>query len=429
VVTRWVGPDGRRCRPGTPGARKVREESRKWYAFGLPGRSSPVPLATNRRVAEALFARLVAGGEAEAAGLTPESRVQTVEELAEQWRQELLDAGNTATHCDRYQSRVLSVCRARDWRFARQITAAGVQAELAARMRAEGADNIGPQTRNHYVTALRAFVRWLAGRGRRLVPADLLDGLEMLPVEVDLRHARRSLTVEELGRLLVGTMDSGQDLRGLSAARRHLLYATACATGFRAGELASLTPNHLDLDGAGPAALMPARRGKARRTARQPLPPDVAALLRSHVAGLDDAARLWPGNWHERAAEMLALDLERVGIPYAIDTPDGPLYADFHALRHTYVSLLEAAGVSLRDAMQLARHTDPRLTLARYGRSRAEELARAVQGLPVLGQPAAPDDAAEAILASWVVMGWAWFLAFGCPTGCPPGCPPDSTPS
>lgn len=337
----------------------------------------------------------------------------------------MLDAGNTATHCDRYQSRVLSVCRARDWRFPRQIAAAGVQAELAARMRAAGPDNIGPQTRNHYVTALRAFVRWLAGRGRRLVPADLLDGLEMMPVEVDLRHARRSLTVEELGRLLVGTLDSGQDLRGLSAAQRHLLYAAACATGFRVAELASLTPAHLDLDGARAAALMPARRGKARRTARQPLPLDVAALLRTRVADLGGNDRLWPGNWHERAAEMLAMDLERVGIPYAVDTPDGPLYADFHALRHTYVSLLEAAGVSLRDAMQLARHTDPRLTLARYGRSRAEELARAVQGLPVLGQPATPGEDFEAVLVGWVVMGWAWFLAFGCP----PGCPPDSTPS
>lgn len=43
--------------------------------------------------------------------------------------------------------------------------------------------------------------------------------------------------------------------------------------------------------------------------------------------------------------------------------------------------VLEAAGVSLRQAMELARHSDPRLTLARYGRPRLEELGQAVDRL------------------------------------------------
>src|SRR6185436_10818325 len=31
------------------------------------------------------------------------------------------------------------------------------------------------------------------------------------------------------------------------------------------------------------------------------------------------------------------LDLDAAGIPYAVDGPDGLLYADFHALRHSFI--------------------------------------------------------------------------------------------
>jgi hypothetical protein len=45
---------------------------------------------------------------------------------------------------------------------------------------------------------------------------------------------------------------------------------------------------------------------------------------------------------------MPRIDLEAAGIPYAIDRPDGPLFADFHSLRHTYITSLGRAGVELR---------------------------------------------------------------------------------
>ncbi len=414
AITRWELPDGTRCKPNAPGGQKVRTETAKYYAFNVPGAPRPIPLARSRRVSETLFARLIAGGEADVAGIPQIGAVKTLTELVETWRQGMLDEGTTADHADKYSGRVLSILAAKGWTSPRQITAEGVVAELAARMRAT--DHIGPQTRNHYLTALKAFIRWLAGRGRRLVPADLLDGIAALPVEVDLRHARRSLTIEELGLLLADTADCGITIRWLSPGQRHCLYSLACATGFRANELASLTPAHFDLDAG--VALMPARRGKNRRTTRQPLPADVVTLLAAYVAPLGPTDRLFPGRWWARSGEMLAADLARIGVPYVIDTPDGPLYADFHALKHTYVSLLEAAGVSLRDAMILARHSDPRLTLARYGRSQADALAREVQRLPVFGTAQTPDDA-ERVLLGWIVAGWCWLLS-GCPVGCSP---------
>jgi len=77
-------------------------------------------------------------------------------------------------------------------------------------------------------------------------------------------------------------------------------------------------------------------------------------------------------------------DIETVGIPYVVEGPDGPLYADFHALRHSYVALLDRAGVSLKQAMQLARHSDPKLTMAIYGRAQIHDLGAAVDALPSL---------------------------------------------
>ena len=71
---------------------------------------------------------------------------------------------------------------------------------------------------------------------------------------------------------------------------------------------------------------------------------------------------------------MLRIDLDAAGIPYAVEGPDGPLYADFHALRHSFIALLDKSGATLKEAMQLARHTDPKLTMAVYGRRQLHDL-------------------------------------------------------
>ncbi len=102
------------------------------------------------------------------------------------------------------------------------------------------------------------------------------------------------------------------------------------------------------------------------------------------LKGRPAGASLWPGNWWKKGAEMLRIDLDAAGIPYAVEGPDGPLYADFHALRHSYIALLEKSGATLKEAMQLAQHSDPKLTMAVYGRAQLHDLGRAVERLPDL---------------------------------------------
>jgi integrase len=157
-------------------------------------------------------------------------------------------------------------------------------------------------------------------------------------VRTDRRHDRQTLSVEQLTAILEAARVSDRTFRGLNGTDRRALYLTAMSTGFRADELATLTPESFDLDADPPTATVASAYTKNRQTAVQPLPADVAVVLRGHLNGKQAGARLWPGNWADDGAEMLRIDLEPAGVPYVIDGPDGPLYADLHALRHSFSS-------------------------------------------------------------------------------------------
>ncbi len=245
------------------------------------------------------------------------------------------------------------------------------------------------QTTNYYLSHLKSFCRWLV-RDRRMGDNPLAH-LGPANAGVDRRHDRRELSADELRRLLAATRGSGRTFRGLAGADRYALYAAACGTGFRAGGLASLTPASFGLDADPPTVTLAARRNKSRVLKVQPLPADVAELLRDYLAGRPAGASVWPGTWVVDAAEMLRIDLEAAGIPYAVEGPDGPLYADFHALRHTYLTLGGRAGIDLRTLQELAGHSTPTLT-ARYSHRRLYDLAGAVERLPNF----LPDGATEA---------------------------------
>ncbi len=270
---------------------------------------------------------------------------------------------------------------------ARRLTRAAVEA-LAERA-AKGA---GPTTANHYTRAVRGFTRWLV-RSKR-IGSDPLDSLTLVNEAVDVRRARRELTADELTALLTGTRASASTFRGLTGEDRFMLYLVAAGTGFRANALANLTPADFDLNAA--TVTTAARFAKNRRTKVQPLPADVADALRQYLEGKSNATPVWGGTWKSgcTGAEMLRRDLEAVGIPYAVDGPDGPEYADFHSLRHTYLTMLGRNGVDLRTAQELAGHSTPILT-ARYSHRRLYDLAGAVDKLPNLVPPTAKPDAAQ----------------------------------
>lgn len=264
---------------------------------------------------------------------------------------------------------------------ARRYPKETVEALLAMRARGKSI-----KTSNGYLAAIKQFCHWLVSDRRAADnPFAHLSGGN---VKMDRRHDRRALSSVELTSLLKPALGSGRTLRGLDSIGRYHLYLVAMTTGYRAGELASLTPEAFALDG--PATInLAAGFTKNKRPASQPIPPLVSQALRGFLTGKTPGVPVWPGSWADDPVEMLRPDLDAAGIPYAIEGPDGPLFADFHALRHSYISLLDKAGATLKEAMQLARHSDPKLTMAVYGRASIADLAAAVEGLPLVSPDAA----------------------------------------
>jgi len=70
--------------------------------------------------------------------------------------------------------------------------------------------------------------------------------------------------------------------------------------------------------------------------------------------------------------------------------------ADFHALRHTYISRLVRSGANVKVAQELARHSTPTLTLGRYAQVQLVDQTRALDALPAIGSVGREHEAVRA---------------------------------
>src|SRR5262249_15604297 len=121
----------------------------------------------------------------------------------------------------------------------------------------------------------------------------------------DLRHARRDFSPDELRRLLEAARRSAKSIHRLPGIDRYFLYLTACATGLRAGELASLAPDAFDLASHPATVRVASSCTKNRREAIQPLPADVAKALAGYLRDKSPDALVWPGKWSTKAFRMI----------------------------------------------------------------------------------------------------------------------------
>jgi integrase len=272
------------------------------------------------------------------------------------------------------------------------------------------------QTVNFYLQAVKQFCRWLL-KDRRMGDNPLAH-LQGGNVKTDRRHDRRELDAEELRRLLPAARDSDRPFCGLTGTARFHLYATACGTGFRASALASLTPESFDLSADLPTVTLASRHAKNRKTKVQPHPPDLAGLLREYLRDRPAGLPVLGGTWasDNTGAEMLRRDLEAAGIAYTVEGPDGPQYADFHSLRHSFLILGGRAGIDLRTLQELAGHSTPALT-ARYSHRRLYDLAGAAEKLPSF-LPLSGDGSEPAALRATGTEGPA--APFQLPASCSP---------
>jgi integrase len=250
------------------------------------------------------------------------------------------------------------------------LTAERVQSALR-RLQEEGR-SLG--TCNQYAAAICAFAKWCYDTHRlREYP---LRGVERFNAKEDRRHDRRTISVEELRRL-VEVAHRGPRFNRMTGPVRALCYRLAASTGLRYSEIATITPAAFDWEA--PSVTVAACYTKNGDPATLPIPGDLAADLRAYAAMLAAGSPVFPLP-REEGAKMLRVDLAAAGIPYR---DAGGLVFDFHSLRCEMATLADQAGVSPRVVQKLMRHSTLELT-GRYTRPRVVDIEAAASMLPSL---------------------------------------------
>jgi site-specific recombinase XerD len=164
----------------------------------------------------------------------------------------------------------------------------------------------GLATCNRMITAIKSFSRWL-WRDKRTAD-DKLAFLTRFNEAEDTRHVRRELAPDEITWLLVTT--EGRTLPGhkISGPERAMAYRIALDTGFRAGELRSLTTHSFALDGNPPNVTVQAAHSKRRRMDCQPIRGELVALLRPWLSQFAKGERVF-AHLPQQTAKMFHKDL------------------------------------------------------------------------------------------------------------------------
>jgi integrase len=219
---------------------------------------------------------------------------------------------------------------------------------------------ISAQTSNFYLQAIKQFCKWMV-KDRRASESPVAH-LQGLNVKAHPQRQRRVVTVDELIRLIDTTWSSqprmGRTRDGdiawhMTGPERAMLYMLAAETGLRSSEMRSLTLSSFKLDAANPTVTVAAAYSKRRREDVQPIRPITAQQLAEVFGGLHPQEQVFKMPRRESVVELLYKpDLNAAGIAYKDEQGH---VADFHALRHTFLTNLANAGVHPKTAQELGR--------------------------------------------------------------------------
>lgn len=364
---------------------RIIRETTKWYVEykDSDGKLRCKPAFRDRRASEQYANELEKTAEHIRSGYKPKEHEQLCRPLKdhlEEFKRHLLAKATSSQQVREVGNKILRIisnCGFTRWA---DITATKVENYLAE-LRTDKPEKrgISAQTSNWYLQSIKSFCKWM--HQERRAPQNPLAHLLKLNVRTDRRHDRRALATDECQRLLKVTTEEPMRFR-MSGPERALLYLTALESGLRASELKSLTAAMCDFDSEIPTLTVKAAYSKRRREDIQPIPPSLTTALKAYTENCpaDELVfRTMPPI--DRLARMLRVDLQAAKIEYR----DGAgRVVDFHALRHTYITNLARSGVHPKIAMDLARHSDINLTLARYSHTVIRERAEVLHRLPKL---------------------------------------------
>lgn len=385
----------------------VTTRSKKWWGKyrDVSGKIRREPLAADKGVAQTMLNDKVRRVERERAGLidpTDEQRKRPLAQHLTEFKRYLQNKGVTAKQVYTATSQTQSIVDANKWKLVGDISASETL-EFLGELRRSGKS---AQTYNHYLKSIKQFTRWLVRD--HWAPTDPLSHLSKLNVGDDRRHDRRVLTIEEFGGLIRAAHD-GPPIESISGPDREMTYVLAGWTGFRKGEIGSLTRQSLRLDDDRPTATVAACYSKRRRQDTQILHPEVVRRLKAWLVtkvelksdeSLFPISGRVPAGKERKTHKMMRLDLEAARQAWIKEarTPeervarersdflryqnDSGLFAEFHSNCHLFITSLERAGVRPKMAQTLARHSDIRLTMSTYTHVDLYDQAAAIASLP-----------------------------------------------
>ena len=410
-----------------------RKGSRNWYASwfdhegGRPERSTGT---TDKRLAERLAQRWEDEAIARREGLVDvraealaDAESRPIQEHLSAFIKYLEDKGTGPKAVDAVETRVKRILELGRVGRIGELRPSAVLSAIQ-QMRGPGVvtfAGLSSRTASHYLVSVKGFSRWLVRE--KLAAADELAHLRGFNAASDRRRVRRDLEPDEVSRIIAAAEASPtvevpkRERRASGEVRvtmnrmhqpdRAWAYRIAAQTGFRVAEISSLTPDSFELDTEPPCIRCKAGSTKNGKEAVQPIRDDFAEMLRPWLAGKPDNVPVCPIP-EGKAALLLRADMEAAWARWLEEAPSpaerkhrensdflrhtdaAGRVADFHGLRVHYISRVVAAGANLKQAMELARHSDPKLTLGTYAKVGLASLSGVLSRVPSVATPTEP---------------------------------------
>ena len=362
--------------------KRVRKKSKFWYIDFKTADSTRKRLKgfKDKQATAQLAAKLEREAELAQRGIVDkyaEHRRIALRKHLDDFKQNLLDRGNTEKYAKMTYNRAKDVINGCNFIFIADVSASQVQSYLANKRRA----GLGKKTSNYYLKATKQLFSWMKSDSR--IGENPLECIGGINTQTEKKRDRRALTHDEQNKLIETALKSNAKHQGLKGRERAMLYLLAADTGFRANELGTLSWESFDFDKSGPTVTVTAAYSKCRKEKVQPIRSDVAELFRQWHLERNEGKdkKVFRGFKYIRWADMLKEDLEVAGIPYL---DDAGRVADFHALRHTYITNLVKGGASPKVVQSLARHSKITLTMDTYTHISLYDERGALDGLPDL---------------------------------------------
>ena len=231
-----------------------------------------------------------------------------------------------------------------------------------------------PKTLNEYLAMLSTFWTWLRKQSRVSTnPFELVDRADTRGKD---RIQRRALSDAESTRLL-----------GV-AGKNQLAYMLPLYAGLRRNEAKTLRWSDPVLGASGGLLRLHAAANKNRKEQSLPLHHELAKALQQQKPANGNAGDLVLVNGVPDMDEFRT-DLEKAAIPFLDESGHR---MDYHALRTTFITRLSTMKVHPRLAMELARHSDMRLTMKTYTEAGQQPLREVMDSLPGFGSDSRIDS-------------------------------------